>query len=153
MQQPNWGIGRLIFLDFYKHTDTHTHTQTVGLLWTSDQPVAKAATYTTHNEHNRRNSMSSTGFETTITAVQRQQNDALENTATWVGFVVPTLHELPLRWLNENKDWRSVYQTCQLKNVYEFLVSVNEFSGRLDNSRYSWQNIVCTYLNGITLQN
>jgi len=91
------------FWDFYT-----THTQPVGLLWISDQPVAESSTYTTHNKHNRRNCMPSTGFEPAIPAVQRQQNDALENTATGAAFVVPALHQIPLRWLNENKDWRSL---------------------------------------------
>jgi hypothetical protein len=34
-------------------TIRHTHIHTVGLLWTSDQLVAEAATYTTHNEYPR----------------------------------------------------------------------------------------------------
>jgi hypothetical protein len=34
-------------------THTHTHTHPVGLLRTSDQLVAEATTYTTHNNGNR----------------------------------------------------------------------------------------------------
>jgi hypothetical protein len=35
------------FLDHtHKHTHIHTYRHTVGLLWTSDQPVAEASTYT-----------------------------------------------------------------------------------------------------------
>jgi hypothetical protein len=30
-----------------------THTRAVGLLWTSDQLVAEATTYTAHNQHKR----------------------------------------------------------------------------------------------------
>jgi hypothetical protein len=41
---------------------TIRHTQLVGLFWTSDPPVAEAATYAIHNKHNRQASMSSAGF-------------------------------------------------------------------------------------------
>jgi hypothetical protein len=50
----------LKFLDpTYIHTHTHTIRQRhpVGLLWTSDQLVAEAATYTTHNKHKRRTTL------------------------------------------------------------------------------------------------
>jgi hypothetical protein len=62
-QQTNLSLGRLIVEVSRSHTirhthgrartHTHTHTHTVGLLWTSDQPVAEAATYTTNttDEH------------------------------------------------------------------------------------------------------
>ena len=42
---------------YLDHTNTHTHS--VGLLLASDQLVAEAATYTTHNKHNRRTAMPS----------------------------------------------------------------------------------------------
>jgi len=55
-QQPNSGLSRLSVAAFRSHADTHTHTHThthpVGLLWTSDQPVAEAATYTGRYLHN-----------------------------------------------------------------------------------------------------
>ena len=43
----------------HSHTHTHKHTQThsVRLLLASDRPVAQAATYTTHNIHNRQTSI------------------------------------------------------------------------------------------------
>ena len=46
------------------------HTHPVGLLWTSDQLVAEAATYTSHNKHKRRTSMPSARFELAIPAVK-----------------------------------------------------------------------------------
>ena len=55
------------------------HTQPIRILWTSDQLVAEAATYTTHN---KRTSMPSAGFEPAIPATQRLQTDALGRTAT-----------------------------------------------------------------------
>jgi hypothetical protein len=40
----------------------------VGLLWRSDQPVADAATYTTHSKHKRRTPMPPAPFELVIPA-------------------------------------------------------------------------------------
>ena len=48
-----WGASLFRFL----HHTQLGHTHRAGLLWTSDQPVAQAATYTTHNKQNRRTSM------------------------------------------------------------------------------------------------
>jgi hypothetical protein len=51
-----------------------------------DQPVAEAATYTTHNKHKRRTtSMPSVGFEPRIPVVERLQTYALDRTATGIG--------------------------------------------------------------------
>jgi hypothetical protein len=71
-----------------RHTQTHTHVhaQTVGLLWTIDKHVAKAATYTTRNKQYRRTSMPSEGFKPAIPAVKRLQTYALGSTATGIGF-------------------------------------------------------------------
>jgi len=50
--QHSSGVNRLIVEVFRSHTFrlTHTNTHLVGL-WSNDQPVAKVATYTTHNKH------------------------------------------------------------------------------------------------------
>ena len=56
----------------------------MGLLCTSDQHVAEAATYTTHSKHKRRTSMPSVGFEPAIPAIKRLQTYALERTATGI---------------------------------------------------------------------
>jgi hypothetical protein len=62
-QQPNPSLARLIVGAFYiTHNDTHT--QTVGHLWTSDQLVTEAASYTTRKKHNRRTSMPPRGIST-----------------------------------------------------------------------------------------
>ena len=60
---------------------THTHTHPVELLWMSDQLVAQAATYTTHNKH-RRTSMPSAGYEPAIPAIKQLHTYVLERTAT-----------------------------------------------------------------------
>jgi len=54
VQQPNSGPRQLIVEVSRSHTIRYTHP--VGLLWTSYQPVAEAATYTAHNRHKRRTS-------------------------------------------------------------------------------------------------
>ena len=67
------GSGLLKFLD---------HTQSVGLLCTSDQSFAQTATYTTHNKHNRRITISSGGFEPANTEIKRLHNYNLDRTVT-----------------------------------------------------------------------
>jgi hypothetical protein len=44
-QQPNLGLGRLTVEVSKSHSDTHTHTQPVGLLWTSDKPDTETSTW------------------------------------------------------------------------------------------------------------
>jgi hypothetical protein len=51
----------------------------------SDQLVARAATYTTHNKSKRRTFMPSAGFEPAIPAFKRPQTYALDFTATGIG--------------------------------------------------------------------
>jgi hypothetical protein len=51
----------------------------------SDQFVAEAATYTTHNKHKRRTYMPSAGFEPAIPAIKRPQTYASDRTATGIG--------------------------------------------------------------------
>jgi hypothetical protein len=51
-------------------THTHIHTHPAEPLWTSDQLVEMAATYTTHNKHNRRKYMSLEGFEPAPPAIE-----------------------------------------------------------------------------------
>jgi hypothetical protein len=57
---------------------TQLDTQSVGLLWTSDQPVAQAVTFTTHNQRKRQTSMPARGFEPRIPATQGPQTCALD---------------------------------------------------------------------------
>jgi hypothetical protein len=51
----------------------------------SNQLVAEAATYTKHNNHKRRTSMTSTGFKPAIPAIQLTQTYALDGTAIGIG--------------------------------------------------------------------
>ena len=60
----------------------------MGLLWTSDQLVADATSYTTHNKHNRRTSMLSAVFEPAAPAIRWLQNYTLAGAATGIGRVL-----------------------------------------------------------------
>ena len=57
--------------------NTHNRQTSIGLLWTSDQPVAQTSTCTTHNTHNRQTSTPTVGFEPTISAGERPQTHVL----------------------------------------------------------------------------
>jgi len=60
----------------------HTHTYMVGILWTSDQIVAEAATYAIYNKHNRRTSTPSARCEPAFPAIKGQQICVLDHTTT-----------------------------------------------------------------------
>jgi hypothetical protein len=51
----------------------------------SDQPIAQAATYTTHNKEKTRTSKPSGGFEPAIPTIYRLQKYASERTVTGIG--------------------------------------------------------------------
>jgi hypothetical protein len=61
---------------------SHTYRHTVGLLWTSDQPVAEASTYT--GQHKRQTSMPRAGLEPATPATKRPQTYALDRAATGI---------------------------------------------------------------------
>jgi hypothetical protein len=84
-QQPKSGLDRLIVE--VSRSYTIRHTRTIRLLWTSDQPVAETATYTTHN---RRTSMPLVGFETAILAIKQMQTYALDCKSNGIGFTAPS---------------------------------------------------------------
>jgi hypothetical protein len=67
-------------LRFLDHTQLDK--QPEGLLWTSDQLVAEAATYTTRNKRKRRTSMPSAGLESAIPGSEMQQTYVLDLTVT-----------------------------------------------------------------------
>ena len=50
LNSPNWDLGRHVVQVPRPHTIRH-NAHPVRLLWTSDQPVAVAPTYTTHNKY------------------------------------------------------------------------------------------------------
>ena len=62
----------------------------MGLLLTSDQLFAEAATYTTHKKHEA-NFHTLAGFEPAIPAIKWLQSYALDSTATRIGFLIFTV--------------------------------------------------------------
>jgi hypothetical protein len=68
------------------HISAHKHK--AGLLWTSDQLVAEAATYTTYNKHKRRTSTLPATFVPAIPSVQRLHTYAWDCTVTGVGSIL-----------------------------------------------------------------
>ena len=81
-RQPPVGQGLLIHeVSKITHQDP---SQSVGLLWTSDQFFAEISTWK-HNTHNIQTSMPSEGFEPTIPADERPQSYALDRVATGTG--------------------------------------------------------------------
>jgi hypothetical protein len=91
-QQTLRGQGRLVLFIDHTHLGTHTHAHThlVGFISTSDQFVAEAANYTTHNKQNRRTSMLSAEFELAIPGIQKLQTYVLARTATGIGTLTLT---------------------------------------------------------------
>ena len=81
-QQPLGGDSLLIIEASLSHSETP---HTVGLLWTSDRPVAKELHPTTHNTHMRQTSMATARFEPPTPAIERPQTHALERAATGTG--------------------------------------------------------------------
>jgi hypothetical protein len=79
-QQAKSGVGFLIVEVYRSQTISHTHP--VRLLYTSDQLVIEAATYTIYKKHKRRTSMPSVGFEPAILATEQPQTHALDHTDT-----------------------------------------------------------------------
>ena len=89
--QPKSGLGHLVLVSafIHKHTHTHTHIHTYthprGLLWTSDQPVAEAATYPSDSKHNRRTSTLLAELEPSSPAVKGPQIYASDRMVTGIG--------------------------------------------------------------------
>jgi len=108
---PQWARASSLtrFLD-------HTHNeapQSVGLLWTSDQPHRIDLYLTTHNTHNRQISMPPVGFKPTDPTSEHSHTYALDRAATGTGsFSIPTI---PL-FIN--------YHNVRLHKIYDINVGV-----------------------------
>jgi len=82
---------------------------------TRHQPVAEAATFTTHNKHTRRIPLPSAGFEAAIPVIKRFQTYALDRTATGIGHLekrVVEFHDRSLESLCSWKDERCSRRVC-----------------------------------------
>jgi len=92
-----WHNSLLRFLD---DTQLETHTPS-RILYTSDQLVAEAATYETHNKHQRRTSMPLAGFELAIRAIKRPNTYAVDRTATGIGWHISYMSRVPRTPIDE----------------------------------------------------
>ena len=107
-------------LRFLDHTKLDSHTRQHG-----GQPVAKAATHTTHNKHKSRVSMPSAEFETAIPAVKRLQTYALDRAATAIGNAVQTLHQCCRTW---GPRAACSHRVTHLRPSGTWIVSVTQFN-------------------------
>jgi hypothetical protein len=88
MQKSICGLCRPIGDVSRSHKIKHTHTHTpVGRLCESDQLVAEASTYITHNKHKRGTSILLAGLEPAMPATKRLQVSSLDRTATMISVV------------------------------------------------------------------
>ena len=82
--QPTSALGRFIVEVSRPHTIRHPYP--IGLPCTSDQLIAEAFTYTTHNKHERRTCVLLAGFEPAVPGIKRPRTQALDYTATGIFF-------------------------------------------------------------------
>ena len=83
-QPPSLPMGQV----FLTAEDTRSHSDTphsVGLLWTSDQPVAETSIWQHTTLTTDRHPCSLVGFEPTISVSERSQTHALDREATGTG--------------------------------------------------------------------
>jgi hypothetical protein len=83
------GQDLLIIEDSWSHSDTR---QMVGLLWMSDQLVAKTSTWQ-YTALNRQRSMPLAGFELTLPASERPQTHTLDRVTTGFGQYILLHHK------------------------------------------------------------
>jgi hypothetical protein len=109
-----------------------SHTQPVGLLCTSDQIVAVAATYTKQNKYNRRTSMPSTEFEPTTASTELPQTYVIDRTGAvigWLSICMSSIHISRLRgyWTAGVKSLRKrrvvTYFMQKVQNLSEVTVA------------------------------
>ena len=81
-RQPLVGQVLLIIKTSRSYSDT---SQSVGLLWTSDQPDAEVLFLTTISIYNRKASIPPVGFKPAIPASERPQTYALDRAAIAIG--------------------------------------------------------------------
>jgi hypothetical protein len=74
----------------------HTYRHTVGLLWTSDQPVADTSAYT--GQHKRQTSMPSAEFKPAIRANKQPKTYALNRASTLIGLYCDYQDKLSIWW-------------------------------------------------------
>ena len=94
VQQPEWAKASS-WSRIHDHTDTP---QSVGLLWTCDQPDAETSTWQ-HTTLTRQTSMLPVVFEPTISVGERPQTYALDGAATGTGLLHSSHYTMLHVWL------------------------------------------------------
>jgi hypothetical protein len=89
VEQPHSGLCRHIFELSRPHTIRHTYS--VGLLWTSDEPVAEAATYTNTQQTQGTKIHTRSGIQTRIPAIKLLRPTTLDRMATGIDKVCDNL--------------------------------------------------------------
>jgi hypothetical protein len=110
----------------------------VGLLWTSDRPVAETSTCTSHNTHRRQTFLPPAGLETAIPASDRPQTHVLESSATGIGHVRITEVE-KAHILTECEFWNFVVLRDSMDTV---LIWQYLFCGKYRSHRHATDSIV-----------
>ena len=100
---PSWPEHPLSLGFYITHNDT---LQSVGHLWTSDQPVAETSTWQ-HNTENRQTTMPLLGFESTISANEQPQTHALDRAATEIGIITQLYIKYLIGLYIKNNFWRA----------------------------------------------
>ena len=86
--QPSWAKASSL-LRFRDDTQLDTP-HSVGLLRTSDRPVAAASAWQTHNTYKRQTPQPPAGFEPAIPVSERPHSHALDRAATGIGGITHT---------------------------------------------------------------
>ena len=101
--------------------------QSVGLLWTSDQLVAETFTWQHTTLNNRLTSMPPVGFEPTISAGERPRTYALHRAATGAGEWINTdVFWLPLLHVRLRLECSTLFRTVDLTPRPSITAALNE---------------------------
>jgi hypothetical protein len=131
-QQPLVGQGLLIIKASRSHSDTP---HSVGLPWTSNQPIAETSTWQHTTLTTDRHPCPPAGFEPTIPASERPQTHALDSTAIGIGHIVICHNIIRVQPVGYSKTILSlstvciasmikVNQQCKLKTGYSSVLEI-----------------------------
>jgi len=127
--RPNSVLGRHFvfrFLVQYAIRHTHEHTE-AGLFWTSDQLVAEAVTYTTHNIRNS-TSMPSAGLEPAILFTAAINAKRFNSPTLNFAFMLSHMYLFPCP--QSNTEYTKSSYSFVLRQIYSLLHS--QFSTQCD---------------------
>jgi hypothetical protein len=112
--QPCVDVGFFIVEVSQSHSETP---HSVGLLWTSDQPVRNNLYLKTHNTHNRQTSMLPAGLKPGISASEQSPTQALDRATTGTGCKGLIQRNIPVAISyppSPKRKYNSIYSSCLL---------------------------------------